>query len=271
MKINFKYNLFWLFISILLFLYSCSHVNQANTNINLKNLKNFKDLKTQNFFEKLEKINNQNKDLKSFKGLGKIKLKKDDTYQNSRIAWIGENSKQESQIRIEFLNLIGGSTQVMFCFDKNYFYFKNYLDNKLEKKKINSESVNLKDILGVSIKLKDINSLLTGLIPIVNFHNAYVNNDLELILESKSGNILEKIHFGKIDKDKTENFVEKIEMFNPDGSFSYQVKLANFQIIQDKYKVPFKLAFSNKKSNFEINIQNYWADFEIKTNIFTIN
>jgi len=211
----------------------------------------------------LSTIRLNNRNLKTFKGIGKITFwEEDKKCITSNIAWVGSDP---DMIRIAILN-ISGQPLLSLANDGQWFYFLSHTDNSFYKKR--SSYPNLKKAIQIPIKPVEIVSLLAGRIPIYEYHTANIIRNKKkgyIIVLKKSGNVVQKIYLNEDKKN-----VKKIELFDVNEKSLYFVVIDSLQKI-NKYHVPLKLSVSSNNGNgFKIDVHKYWTDVSINPSMFVL-
>lgn len=209
-------------------------------------------------------IENTNNTLETFKGIGNLKLINTSTSMNTRAAWVGTN---QGKFRVEIFGFPGQSS-ASYSNDGQFSYLYFYLEDRLYI--INSVNPSLEKILTLSITSNDLNSFLSGRVPIYE----YDIHKTELAISDKSYVLnLKKGCFGKIEKiyiDKDQNNVQKVELFNLFGSLIYRAEFSKVQTING-YRIPFDIIISNNDGNrLHIQIDKYWTDVTVPLETFTL-
>jgi hypothetical protein len=222
-----------------------------------------KDLVTQNLISTLEAQNNQ---LKNFKGIGTIKVWKHGKVQiDERVAWIGSQP-----LKISIAVLISGYPAVKLSSDGEWFYYLESQGDQSYFKKIQTTNANLKRLISIPIRSNDVITLLTGRVPVREYHQAQLKEDASgdgyvLILSKRWWGIIEKIYV-----DKSKSKVRQVEMYDRDGSLAYRASFEKIKDIQG-YRVPFRLKISNDEgADFRLEIDRYWADVNVSPSMFVL-
>lgn len=212
----------------------------------------------------LSTIRLKNRNLKTFKGIGKITFWEEDKKSiTSGIAWVGSDP---DMIRIAILN-ISGQPLLSIANDGQWFYFLSHTDNSFYKKR--SSYSNLKKAIQIPIKPVEIVSLLAGRIPLYEYHTAHIIRNKKqgyiIILKKRSGDVIQKIYLNEDKKD-----VKKVELFDVNGELLYFVVIDSPQKI-NKYYVPLKLSVSSDNDNgFKIEVHKYWTDVSVNPSMFVL-
>lgn len=208
----------------------------------------------------------QNSRLKNFKGIGTIKVSNQGKVQiDERVAWIGSQP-----LKISIAVLISGHPAVKLSSDGEWFYYLESQGDQSYYKKIQTTNANLKRLISIPIRSNDVITLLTGRVPIREYHQAQLKQDepgdgYVLILRKRWWGIIEKIY---VDENKSQ--VRLIEMFNRDGSLAYRASFEKFKDIKG-YRVPFRLKISNDDgADCRLDIDRYWADIAVSPSMFVL-
>jgi hypothetical protein len=221
------------------------------------------DLATRNLISTLAAQNNQ---LKNFKGIGTIKVWNHGKVQiDERVAWIGSQP-----LKISIAVLISGYPAVKLSSDGEWFYYLESQGDQSYFKKIQTTNANLKRLISIPIGSSDVITLLTGRVPIREFHQAQLRGDASgdgyvLILRKRWWGIIEKIYI-----DESKSRVRQIEMYDRGGSLAYRASFEKFKDIQG-YRVPFRLSISNDDgADCRLEIDRYWADITVSPSMFVL-
>ncbi len=215
----------------------------------------------------LSSLNIKNQNLKTFKGIGRIKLwHNNNPGIDERVAWAGANP---SSLRIEILG--SGYPAIKFSTDGNFLYYLDLTTKPTSFKKIRSSDACLDRLISIPIRSSDVVSLLSGRIPIHEYTSAgLIKNKLKkgyiLVLKKKWRGVIEKIY---LDENKSD--IQKIEIFKSDGSLKYRAVFKTIQHIKG-YHVPSKLVISNDDgAGFMLDIERYMADAAVSPSMFILS
>ncbi len=208
-------------------------------------------------------LKNKNDSLKSFKGIGKIKLWNKNGSMSTRMAWLGA---EPVNLRIAIFGALGQPAESMAS-DGKWFYFLSHAHQQF--KKIRSADPNLKRMISISVKSSDIIALLGGRVPIQAHHSASIIKDRAgyvLLLKTRLGTVREKVF---MDESKTD--VRKIEIFDTFGFLVWRAEFDRMQNIKG-YQIPFLLRVSNDDgAGFQLHINRYWPAVAISPLKFVLN
>ena len=159
--------------------------------------KNKHDIKAYNL---ARQFSNYNKDIKTSKGLGWLKIKETSIETKFKIAWVAE---PPCKIRITLLSS-GLPVETIVSNGESISLFSH--TGKHSLKTYHRKNPSLEDILLIPVKLEDIIHLLSGQIPIKNFEYAFFDsqtgnkintNDSPMkiiVLKNKSDKGIQKIY-----------------------------------------------------------------------------
>jgi hypothetical protein len=214
----------------------------------------------------LQTLENANSSLKTFKGIGKIKVWNNQQVQiDERLAWVGSDP-----LRIRIAVLVSGFPAVKLASDGQWFYYLETQGSSHVYKKIKASNANLERLIAIPIRSNDVITVLAGRIPLREHHSAYIKaapsgDGYVLLLKRRWWGIIEKIYF-----DDTKTHVRQIEVFNRSGSLMYRVGFEDIREIQG-YRVPFRLKISNDGgADCQLDIDRYWADVTISPSVFVL-
>ena len=230
-------------------------------------------------------IENQNIKLKTFKGVGNIKFRKNKKKDVAgRIAWI---ASAPDRIRI-VLSSVSGQPMVSVASDGQWLYLNSHSSGDFYKKPATASS--MRRLLTMSVKTEDMVDILAGRVPIHSYdtvvltdNRSYVynteghmvstrngskgsgQNGYVLVLKKKWGDILEKIYL-----DEKKKNVQKVEMFNATGTLAYRVEFDRMRAVNG-YRIPSRLLVSNNDgSDFQIDVDRYWVDAIVSPSVFVL-
>ncbi len=212
-------------------------------------------------------LKNENDKLKTFKGIGKIKLWNKGKIQiNERAAWIGASPES---MRILIRN-ISGMPLASLSTDGKHLYFASHVDRHFYKKSLTDDG--LKPIISIPIKPEEIIALLAGRVPLRKYKYAALtknraNEGYILLLGKNRWNVIEKIYLNE-----NKNKIYKVEVYDETGSLLYRSVFENVEAQNVKeYKVPSQLMISNDEGIvFKLLIDKYWADVSILPSMFVL-
>ena len=212
-------------------------------------------------------LNTKNKNLKAFKGIGKIKLWHNNNPRiDERVAWACANPSS-----LLIVVLVSGHPAIKFSTDGNFLYYLDLTTKPSSFKKIRSSDACLDRLVSIPIRSGDLVSLLSGRIPIHEYTSAgLIKNNLKkgyiLVLKKRWRGVIEKIY---LDENKSD--IQKVEIFKSDGSLKYRAAFKTMQYIKG-YNVPLKLVISNDDgAGFMLDIERYMADATVSPSMFVLS
>ena len=158
----------------------------------------------------LSALSNQNKALKNFKGIGKIRVRKNGKLIiDERIAWIGSET-----VKLNIVVLVSGQPAIKIASDGQWFYYYEVRKGQPLYKKIPVTDVNLKQIISIPIQISDLIHLLAGRIPLRDHDVATLERQdpgkgFVLVLKRRWWGITEKIFI-----DESKSRVHRTEIYN---------------------------------------------------------
>jgi hypothetical protein len=212
----------------------------------------------------IRSLKNKNNDLKTFKGIGKIKLWNEGKIRFSeRIAWVGK-----VPLKFRFELLFSGQSLTKIASDGQWLYYRNRHSDRHPYGRVRLTDSNLERLLSIPIKPADFMALLSGRIPVYGHDLASLEKNSAgegyvLKLENRWQRVVERIYL-----DRSKMSVQQIEIFNHSGALIYRVVFDKI-IIAGKYQIPGRLVVSSDTgSRFQLDIQNYQTDVAVKPSMF---
>lgn len=205
-----------------------------------------------------------NADLSTFKGTGKIKLWKKNSIQVVRAAWTGA---RPDKVRIVIQGITGFPVASMAA-DGDWFYLLSYSQDSFYKSEVHNP--NLEMLVSIPVTAGDVIQLISGAVPIRRYQSSNLiqlpaETGFVLSLMGERGADVEKIYL-----DQARIRVYKIEMFTPEGKFSYRVDIDGETEV-DGFRIPEKLVFSNDDgSGFQLDVDKFWPNAAVSPDMFVI-
>lgn len=212
-------------------------------------------------------LSEQNRRLKNFKGIGKIRVRQNQTTRiDERIAWIASEST-----KINIVVLVSGHPAIKMASDGKWFYYYEAREEKPIYKKVPASDSNLKKLTSIPIKTSDIIDLLAGRVPLREHHAALLERPdsgegYVLVLKRRWWGVTEKIFL-----DETRSRVQYAEFYNRSGSLIYLARFDKMQTIGG-YQVPAALRITNGNGiDLQLWVNRYWTDVDISASMFVLN
>lgn len=209
----------------------------------------------------LSVLDKTNQALETFKGSGRIRLEHEGKFQSERVAWIGSAS---GKLRFEVLGFSGQPVATIACDGERFYYRRGNTVHKFR-----STDPSLKRVVSIPVKTSDIVTMMTGRVPLLEYHAASVLEDggrRVLVLEQKWAGVREKIYF-----DTNADAVHKIEVFDLSGDLRYRAEFGRTREISG-YQIPFSMTLSNDdNTSFLLHVSNYWANVSLAPSAFVLN
>jgi hypothetical protein len=215
----------------------------------------------------LATLSNQNKALKNFKGIGKIRVRQNGKLiLDERIAWIGSET-----VKLNIAVLVSGQPAIKIASDGKWFYYYEVRKGQPLYKKMPATDANLKQIISIPIQISDLINLLAGRIPLRDHHSAILERQdpgtgFVLVLKRRWWGVTEKIFL-----DESKSRVHRTEFYNRAGSLVYIARFDEMQTI-DGYQVPASLSITNGDDiELQLVVNRYWADVDVSSSMFVLN
>ena len=215
----------------------------------------------------LATLSNQNKSLKNFKGIGKIRVRQNGKLIiDERIAWIGSETD-----KLSIAVLVSGQPAIKIASDGQWFYYYEVRKGQPLYKKIPATDANLKRIISIPIQTSDLINWLAGRIPLRKHHSTTLErqdpaNGFVLVLKRRWWGVTEKIFL-----DESKARAHQAEFYDRSGSLVYRARFDEMQII-DGYQVPASLSITNGDDiDLQLVVNRYWADVDVSSSMFVLN
>lgn len=206
-------------------------------------------------------IRTSNSELKTFKGIGSVRLNNDGQQSSFRLAWAGEGPD-----KLRLIVLMSGSPIETFAADGKNIYLKSHTGgHRFIKKKSSNES--LEKLISIPVKTEEIIQLLSGKIPLADYTYSRLikspDSDLSIIELSKPfWGVVERIF---VNDDKT---IAGFEMVNWSGPV-YRVSLSHSKNING-FILPFEMLIESDDAACKINYSNYFTNPDVEQAIFSL-
>ena len=214
----------------------------------------------------LAELSQRNVLLKSFKGLGKIKVwQKGQLKIDERVAWVGSGRN-----KLSIVLMISGYPAVKMASDGKFFYYYEAGEGRPIFKKYPATEASLERIISIPIHTTDIVDLIAGRVPLREHNTAILEHQdtgqgYVLILKKRWWGVTEKIY---LDENKTH--IELIECYHRTGSLIYRARFDEMKMVNG-YLVPFKLSISNgEDAVFQLDVHRYVTDVAVTASMFEL-
>jgi len=233
-------------LSAFFLLYSCATTKKQSLSPHIEQL--------------INEVNQLNCNVKSFKGIAKLKGSGFGFNLNQRIAII---ASLPNQIRVEVLGPLGSIMRIAINDQK--LYYSQRASTKIIEKKVNLWNKFLfHQKIPILISPEELIAYMAGQIPLIKPSFADFQKEV-LYIKGKSKKS-QKIYFKKNSK-----IVKQVETFDKYGNLSYGIRILNVKKIKD-FKIPFRLEiYGKKEQNFILNYQNYYINTPVDESKFLLN
>jgi hypothetical protein len=213
----------------------------------------------------LERLQQTNQRLKTFKGVGRLTVRKEGKIQmDERVAWVGSDP-----LKLSVILFASGFPAVRMASDGEWLYFQDGQQPGWPVQKIRSSDPDFDRLLSIPILSSDIIALMRGRIPIrehrsVRLQPLASGNGYVLLLNRIWG-VHQKVY---LDEKKSE--VRQTEVYDASGRLVFQAHFLEMQLV-DGYKVPSRLAVTGEgQAVVQLVVEKYWADIPVTPSMFVL-
>jgi len=211
----------------------------------------------------LARLYNRNQDLKTFKGIGSIRIWDAAGSQRARIAWLGD---VDGRLRVEILGP-SGRPLMKVAYDGECLYFYSIDSNGVHKRRARNPS--LVQVIDIPVTIKELLYFLSGRFPIydhgrVELIKAGAAQPDELVLKRFLRGAVEKIALTT-----DHSAVVSVKIYEWQG-LAYQASLSEYQQ-RNGFSIPGRITLnSDDAAGLEIRINRYWPNVEIQDQQFVV-
>jgi len=212
----------------------------------------------------LAKLYHRNQTLKTFKGIGNIRIWNAAGSQSARIAWLGDI---DGRLRVEILGP-AGRPLMKVAYDGKCFYYYSVDTQEVRKHWLSNPS--LERVIDVPVTIRELVFFLAGRFPV------YAHGEVEMIrTDAEAGDqlILRRFWSGMVEKitltpDHTS--VSAVRIY--DGQTpSYTANLSGYRQI-DGFYIPGRIAFTSEgAAGFTIQMHRYWPNVSVEDQQFVVS
>ncbi len=212
----------------------------------------------------LESLKQCKNDLKTFRGVGKLRTFRGVNANTFRMVWIGS---QPQNLRLETLGPWGQPT-LTFIINGSTFLLHSHEDNRYFRG--NATVKNLSRFLSMCVRAEDLFGLLSGQPPILPFHHAKIRPSSAeggwlLSLYKKWGRLSERLWL----KDDAKA-VEQVEVFDGWGILQYRIAFSEFHQIESGC-LPHRIAISKADGPlWSLTVEKFWTKVSIPKEAYTL-
>lgn len=206
-------------------------------------------------------IKTSNAELKTFKGIGSVKLSNNDQNSSFRLAWAGE-----PPYNLRLIVLMSGKTIETFAANGKRIFLKSHTGAHQFIKKT-SKNASLEKLISIPVKTNDIISLLSGKIPLAQHKYSRLikvpdNKSYILELSKPWWGVVERVF---LNNEKKPTGFEMIK----GGDSIYRVSLDRYKKING-FNLPFEILIESEKATCKIIYTNYFTNPDVNPNFFTL-
>lgn len=219
---------------------------------------------TNNAENLLSKLYTRNEGLKTFKGIGNIRIWNAYGSQRARVAWVGDIS---GRLRVEIMGP-SGRPLMKLAYDGKYFYFYSLDDDGIRKKR--SRSPSLDHVIDIPVTVQELVFFLSGRFPVydhrrVEWQKTGASHADQLVLRRFWQGVIEKI-----DLTEDHSAVASVSIYDRHG-LSYQAGLSEYRQRGD-FLIPEQIIIkSGDSAGLEIRINRYWPNVDVDDKQFVIS
>ncbi len=227
---------------------------------------NFKAMHNIKVYDLAKQISNTNKEIKTSKGLGWLKITENHTEIVFKIAWITE---PPDKIRATLIS--GGlPVETIASNGEKIAFFSHTGKHKL--KTYNIKNPSLEDIILIPVRIRDIIALLSGQIPIKDFKYAFIDNQINqidnsletIILKNSADKGIQKLY---LDSEKQ---VKKYMLTDWKADPLYNIVFLD-SIKIDSLTIPSKILIQdNLNRKVTLEISKFHKNLSLKKSLFTL-
>ncbi|MGM0451903.1 MAG: hypothetical protein ACQERN_01900 [Thermodesulfobacteriota bacterium] len=244
-----RHKLFWL-LPVVLFTLSCAGFRVPD------------DGRIEEARSLLGEFGRKNRSMPSFKGIGELRIRRNQESWSVRMAWLGASG---GRLRVEALALTGQSFAKLVC-DRSDCYFL-FRDDSGEHRREKSGTRTVEPLTGISVDVDALVLMLGGGVPIADHDAAWMqagegdNGDV-VVLRDRWRGVVQKIYLTA-----DGSGIRQIKRFGVTG-LRYSAEISRLQMT-DGRRMPYAVQIRDKDGNFmAISVQRCWADIDLPEDVF---
>jgi len=214
----------------------------------------------------IENLTRINRELISFKGLGKIKIWRSHGHQSTRIAWAGSHSQK---LRVEILGVTGRPLSAL-AFDGSRFYLSLHTEKRFYQKQTRHAS--LERLISIPISISDTIAIMAGRLPLWEDSSGSLT-----VNPSHPDTYLLTIRKGWFRKQTAKIYlredmhtVYQFELYGSRNQLQYRVTYLK-QGQYDQFRLPALLQISDDQHNrVQISAERIWPNAEMAAETFIL-
>ena len=212
----------------------------------------------------LARLYHRNQTLKTFKGIGNIRIWNAGGFQSARIAWLGS---MEGRLRVEILGPAGRPLMKM-AYDGNCFSYYSMDTQSVSRHRLSNPS--LDRVIDVPVTIQELVFYLAGRFPV------YAHSEVEMRRpDAAAGDqlILRRFWRGMVEKitlSPDHQSVSAVRIYDG-GKPAYTAQLSDYRQVEG-FAVPGRIAFTNGgAAGFVIQMHRYWPNVSVEDQQFVIS
>ncbi len=208
----------------------------------------------------LAELEERNLDLKTYKGIGNVRLKEGEITQSARLAWMGI---YPGHLRLELLG--SGHPMAKLAFDGERLYLLSHADGRFYSRR--GDNPDLAQFIPLDLPARDLIALLAGRIPIPEYHFAELR-------QQKGGWVLELKRWAKtravLHLDSALD-LQRLERYNVSEKLMYRAEITGTRKA-DGHEIyrAIRLTGPESRTRIDLDLDRYWANVPVSTEKFTL-
>lgn len=211
---------------------------------------------------RLAELEKKNADMPAFKGIGKLRIRRDRQAWSVRMAWVGAAG---GRLRVEALGLTGQPFAKLVCNAPDcHFLFQ---DDSGEYRKEKSDAKSLKPLTGIAVDVDALVQILGGGVPIADHDTVWLETGTDggggvLVLQDRWRGVVQKIRLAA-----DGSAIRSMERFGFTG-LRYRVVIRRPEMTDGRL-MPHALRIEDGDGNMmAISVERCWVDIALPAGVF---
>lgn len=204
-----------------------------------------------------------NRGLTQFKGLAKIRMENEDRVQTGRVAFAAAHP---DKMRVELLNMMGTPVTGM-AGDGEHISIMLYGENK--RYKLRQSRTALESIIHVPISLADLQSLLSGRVPLPEHESAQI---VEVQAQYRVVGLKNRWHVtvAKLKVNRETRQIQSMKVYDGEGEVKYRVQWLQWEEAGE-YTIPSQLGItSSANQKLVYKLGRFWPNAQLPPSTFIL-